>query len=510
MTREMADRRLDVDLLARELGNWRTANGSGPVYQGLADGLRMLIVDGRLPVGSRLPSERALADALRVSRTTVTTAYAQMRDEGYLTARRGARSTTALPETMGTPPAPDRTTPTTINLAAAAMSAPASAVLDAFGAAATDIGAYLHSAGLELYGAPPLRAAIAERYSARGLFTEPDQIMVTTGALNAIGLILSTFIEPGDRVLVEQPTYPGALAAIGAAGARAVPVSLAPDEGWDLGALHTAIRQLAPALAYLIPDQHNPTGLTMPAEQRKQLGHIIVETRTRTVIDETMTDIWLDEPPPPPLAADVARPDLALTVGSMSKSFWGGLRIGWIRAEQATLATIAARRPSVDLGTAILEQLAAARLIGAADQVLPERRELIRHRRELLRALLAEHLPDWRPCNTPLSTGGFGERRTSASTKPAALSTGGLSMWMRLPAPMSSALSAAASRLGVDIPPGPRFGVDGTLERYIRVPYALPDDQLAEAIPLLARAWAQITGAGPAPVDSLPAAAPVV
>ena len=489
MTREMADRRLDVDLLARELGNWRTANGSGPVYQGLADGLRMLIVDGRLPVGSRLPSERALSDALRVSRTTVTTAYAQMRDEGYLTARRGARSTTALPEAAVSTAEP--ATPTAINLAAAAMSAPASAVLDAFAAATSEVGAYLHSAGLELYGAPPLRAAIAERYTARGLFTDPDQIMVTTGALNAIGLILSTFIEPGDRVLVEQPTYPGALAAIGAAGARAVPVSLAPDEGWDLGALHTAIRQLAPALAYLIPDQHNPTGLTMPAGQREQLRHIIVETRTRTVIDETMADIWLDEPPPAPMAADITRPELVLTVGSMSKSFWGGLRIGWIRAERATLATIAARRPSVDLGTAILEQLAAARLIAAADQVLPERRELIRHRRELLRALLAEHLPDWRPCNTTLPSGG-------------------LSMWMRLPAPMSSALSAAASRLGVDIPPGPRFGVDGTLERYLRVPYALPDDQLAEAIPLLARAWAQITGAGPAPVITTPVAAPVV
>ena len=109
----------------------------------------------------------------------------------------------------------------------------------------------------------------------------------------------------------------------------------------------------------------------------------------------------------------------------------------------------------------------------------------------ILRALLAEHLPDWRPCNTTLPSGG-------------------LSMWMRLPAPMSSALSAAASRLGVDIPPGPRFGVDGTLERYLRVPYALPDDQLAEAIPLLARAWAQITGAGPAPMSTTPVAAPVV
>jgi DNA-binding GntR family transcriptional regulator len=95
MTVEMTARALDVDLLARELGNWRTSSRSGPAYQGLADGIRMLIVDGRLPVGARLPSERALSDVLRVSRTTVTAAYAQLRDDGYLNARRGARSTTA-------------------------------------------------------------------------------------------------------------------------------------------------------------------------------------------------------------------------------------------------------------------------------------------------------------------------------------------------------------------------------------------------------------------------------
>ncbi len=490
MTTEMAHRRLDVDLLVRELGNWRTASASGPVYQGLSDGLRMLIVDGRLPVGSRLPSERALADRLRVSRTTVTAAYAQMREEGYLNARRGARSTTALPMTApATPTAPPRTA--AINLAAATMSAPASAVLDAFTAAAGDISSYLHQAGHELYGVEPLRVAIAERYCARGLPTDPDQIMVTTGALGAIGLILSTFVEPGDRVLVEQPTFSGALSTMSAAGARPVPVAVTPDEGWDLDAMHIAIRQLSPNLAYLIPDQHNPTGLTMPVAQRKQLAHIICETRTRTIIDETLTDIWLDEPVPPPAAAAMTqRPDLMVTIGSMSKSFWAGLRVGWIRAERATLATIAVRRPSVDLGTAILEQLAAARLLAVADDVLPERRELIRHRRTLLRSLLTEQLPDWKPCNVDLPTGG-------------------LALWMRLPAPMSSALSAAASRLGVDIPPGPRFGVDGTLERYIRVPYSLPDDQLAEGVSLLARAWAQITGttATAAPPDT---GAPVV
>src|ERR1700712_3944506 len=129
MIDELGGRRLDVELLARELGNWRTSSASGPAYLGLADGLRMLIVDGRLPVGAQLPSERALADALRVSRTTVTAAYAQMRDDGYLNGRRGARSTTAIPVTG---PSPVLAAQATINLAAATFAAPAAIAGRAF------------------------------------------------------------------------------------------------------------------------------------------------------------------------------------------------------------------------------------------------------------------------------------------------------------------------------------------------------------------------------------------
>jgi DNA-binding transcriptional MocR family regulator len=475
MIDELAGRRLDVDLLTRELGNWRTSSASGPAYLGLADGLRMLIVDGRLPVGAQLPSERALADALRVSRTTVTAAYTQMRDDGYLNGRRGARSTTALPLTAA--PAHPRE-PTSVNLAAATLAAPAAAVSQAFAEAAQEVIPYLHDIGVELTGVPPLRAAIAERYCARGLPTDPDEIIVTTGALHAIGLILATYTQPGDRVLVEQPTYHGALSAMGTRGIRPVPVAMT-QEGWELDAVDAAVRQLSPSLAYLIPDNHNPTGMTMPPAQRKRLAQIIAETRTRTIIDETITDMWLDEEMPAPFAASMtSRRDLLLTVGSMSKSCWGGLRIGWIRAERSTLTTIAALRPAIDMGTAIVEQLAAARLLGIADEFLPERRDLLRSRRALLLELLDEHLPDWQP--NP--------------------GKGGLSLWVRLPAPMSSALSAAASRVGLEIPPGPRFGVDGTLERFIRVPYALPDEQLTEAVVLLARAWRSVTGAaGPEP-----------
>ncbi|BBY16839.1 hypothetical protein MLIT_24310 [Mycolicibacterium litorale] len=346
-------------------------------------------------------------------------------------------------------------------------------MLTAYTTATQQVTPYLHGIGIELAGVLPLRQAVAERYCARGLPTDADDIMITTGALHAIGLILATYTQPGDRVLVEQPTYHGALAAITTAGARPVPVAMAED-GWDLGALHNAVRQLAPSLAFVVPDNHNPTGLTMPQAQREELAALIADTRTRTIVDETMTEVWLDEPVPPPVAtAMTRRTDLLLTTGSMSKSFWGGLRIGWIRADRSTLASIAALRPSIDMGTPILEQLAAAELLRVADDVLPERREILRTRRALMLSLLDEHLPDWQPCP----------------------SGGGLALWVRLPAPMSSALSAAASRMGLDVPPGPRFGVDGSLERFIRIPYTLPPDQMSEAVELLARAWHAVTGA---------------
>ena len=252
MTGAMAARALDVDLLVRELGNWRTSSRSGPAYHGLADAIRLSIVDGRLPVGARLPSERALADALHVSRTTVTAAYTQMRDDGYLNARRGARSTTALPVT---PTVPVQVAAPTVSLAAAALSAPASAVMAAFAEAAIDVTPYLQSMGHELVGTIALRQAIAERYCERGLPTEPDEVMVTTGALHAIGLILTTYIQPGDRVLVEQPTYHGALSAITTAGARPVPVSMT-EHGWDLDAVEAAVHQLGPEAG--LPDSRQP------------------------------------------------------------------------------------------------------------------------------------------------------------------------------------------------------------------------------------------------------------
>ncbi|WP_100522974.1 MocR-like transcription factor YczR [Mycobacteroides abscessus] len=474
----MPDRVVTAETLARHLGQWRTTGSAGPAYGALADAIRLLVIDGRLPLGVRIPSERALASALHVSRTTVTTAYAELRESGYLRGRQGARSTTALP-------GPDRTGSATtglmspmVDLQNAATAAPAAAVLEAYQAALTTLPTHLRGIGHELVGVPELRPRIAEHFSRRGLPTTEDQIMVTCGAQQAIALLLGAFVEPGDRVLVEQPTYHGALDAISQRGARPVPVPMHTHErasGWDMTGMETTIRQTAPNLAYLVLDNHNPTGLTMPLGQRKALADIISQTRTRTVVDESLVGVWHQNHTPAPMAALVSRPELVVTIGSMSKSFWGGMRVGWIRADRTTIARLAAVRSAMDTGTPILEQLAAAELLERAEEVEAAQRETLRARRALVVSELHRRLPEWELQEAD----------------------GGLCIWARLPAPMSTALAAAAARLGVRIAAGPRFGVGGSLERFVRVPFTQHDDQLLRGVELLAQAWHTVTGALP-------------
>ena len=350
--------------------------------------IRLLIVDGRMPVGARLPSERALADALRVSRTTVTSAYAQMREDGYLNARRGARSTTALPVA---PAVRTEVAAPAISLAAAALSAPAAARqrgvrrsrprCDALSARHRPS----NSSASTL-----LRQAIAERYCARGLPTEPDEIMVTTGALHAIGLILATYTQPGDRVLVEQPTYHGALTSMATIGCTA---RSGGDDRRRLGARRNA-RRGAPAVAepgLSDSGQPQPDGADDAARTTGSgWRSIIAETRTRTIIDETILDMWLDERRPRTDGRgddDAARSgadrrfDVEVVLGRAAH------RLDPRRARPPWPPSRRCGRPST-WARRSLEQLAAARLLARRDELLPERRDILRARRALLLALL--------------------------------------------------------------------------------------------------------------------------
>src|SRR2546423_2961338 len=317
--------------LARLLGRWQGGR-SVPDYAALAGTVRGLLSDGRLPLGVRLPAERELAQALAISRTTVSAAYRALRETGHLTSRRGAGSWTTMPggARVGTTglwhPDPDSDL---LDLACAALPAPPQVAAAATEALA-DLPRYLSGAGYLPTGLIELRGAVAQLYAARGLPTSPDQIMITSGVQHALDLALRLLVPAAQAVLVESPTYPNALAAIVARRGRVLTHGLLPESGWDPDLLLATLRQTQPRVAYLVPEFQNPTGHLMPVGLRERLPRAAHIAGTDLIIDESFVDLALDEPALPPPVGTFDRHAPLLSIGGMSKAYWGGLRIGWI------------------------------------------------------------------------------------------------------------------------------------------------------------------------------------
>lgn len=463
----MLSRRFGAQSLVRLLGHWQESTSRTPIWRQLAEALRLLILDGRLALETRLPGERELAAALNISRTTVASALGQLREEGYLYSRQGSGSRIALPE-RPVEAAAKQTDPLSVNLAVAALSA-GPEIHQAYSQALKIMPEHLSNTGYDQQGLPLLREAIARRYSERGLPTRSDEVMIVNGALSGFALVLRLFTGPGDRVVVDAPTYPMALSAIQGASCRPVSVAL-PQQGWDCDGLAATIAQTAPRLAWLMPDFHNPTGRCMDSATRQRVADIAAQTRTTLVADETMVDLWYDAPPPPPLAA--FNPDApVITIGSAGKSFWGGLRIGWIRASSRTIASLVQARDSLDLGSPLLEQLACCWLLENEHRLLPSRRAMLATRRDMCGALMAEYFPHWH------------------FTPP----EGGLSFWVELPGMLATLFSVRAESRGIHIGTGTRFGLAGAFDRYLRLPFTLSDDELRSAFTTLQPLWHSLT-----------------
>lgn len=451
---------------------------ASPAYRDLAERLRLLIVDGRIGHLTRLPSERDLATALSLSRSTIAAAYADLRDRGYAKSRRGAGNFAVAARTEATsmlgsnPPAADGL----IELTRAAPQA-TPGLVRTYQRTIERLPNLLAATGYDPYGLPELRIAVAERYRARGLPTEPDQIVITSGALSAIAVVAHGLLARGDRVLVEAPTYPNAIHALRELGNRLVGYPLG-DDGWDPDAIEHLVRQTSPRAAYLVPDFHNPTGQLMSTEHRATLRDIFRRHRVTMIIDETMVDLPLDPPEggrpvqlPPPLADGAAD---SITIGSASKVFWGGLRVGWIRAPRSLIRPLVQSRIAIDLGTAPLEQLVTTELLADPATVAALQRERLTAQCDQLIAALADRLPSW------------------DVTRPA----GGQSLWARLPAEVSARMAANAERFGLVISPGHQFYPDGGGERRIRLPYTLPPEVLTEAVDRLAALWSEVASMG--------------
>ena len=448
-----------------------------PAYAGLAEALQLLIGDGRIGVDVRLPSERDLTEALGVSRTTVTRAYARLRETGYAVARQGHGTRTRVPG--GRLRAHDRalmpSSPgsTALDLTTTAPTAPPH-IAPAYAAALEQLPPYLAGQGYFPLGVDELRELVAAHHERQGLPTSPDQVVVTTGALSALVVVTRALGAAGRRVVAESPTYPNAAAAIRSGGGRVAAAPVDPD-GWDVDAVAGTARQTGALLAHLQPDFHNPTGHLMGDEDRARLAGLLAGCGTRAVVDETHRDVVLDPDLvgalPLPYAAHDPR---AVTIGSISKSHWGGVRIGWVRAPRDLVPALLQARIALDLGAPVLEQLVAAQLLAAGDAVLTEqRRRWAAHRDHLIHELV-EHLPAWQV------------RRPR----------GGLALWVDLPYAASTALCDAAARHGLSLAPGPVFSVGGGLDRHLRLPFTRERAELTDAVARLAVAWDELEQSG--------------
>ncbi|WP_432791593.1 PLP-dependent aminotransferase family protein [Brevibacterium sp. K11IcPPYGO002] len=471
-------------------GPWRA-----PAFESLAAAVAAAITDGRLPVGARLPSERELAAVIGLSRTTTGRAYAQLREQEYILTRRGSGSIVQLPTVPGgridhllSPAGADDTE---IDLTCTAPVA-APDILGAYDRALSRLGAYLPGTGYYPSGLPVLREIIADRYTRRGAPTDPDQILITSGAFGGAAIAVRALlnVEPDEaarlggarstsRVLVESPTYPNAIATLEGAGAALVtyPLEFGPQgHHWDTDAMDQLMGQMRPRSAYLIPDFHNPTGALMGEAQRRDLANALRRHRVVPVFDESLVELGLEGGRmPSPMSALI--PD-SVTVGSVSKIYWGGLRIGWMRIPRHRVDHFASSRLGLDLGAPVLEQLVTVELMDSHDAVVADTRSRLRSARDLLAAQVRSWVPDWKLI----------------------VPSGGMALWAELPEARSAALSIAARNHGLRLVAGPNFAPAGGLDRWMRLPYTVPEPELEQVGPRLAAAWEEakaMTGRGP-------------
>lgn len=460
------------------LGTW--SGGKGSLRRKLTHALMQGVRQGGLAPGVRLPSERALANALTVSRTTVVAAYDALREAGWFESRHGSGTWVRAGSAVEVARSAAQTSLSASPLLGLLVDRDADDLVD-FGLGSplplAEIGADRFILPRDEYdaliqerlhyplGLPMLRRTIADRYCREGLETRADQILVTNGAQHAVALSASLCLQRGDSALVEDPTYFGAVDAFRTSGARlsTLPVKAA---GVVPTVLRDRITATAARLVYLTPTCQNPTGAIMAVAARKEIARIALDTGTPIIDDRTLADLVLDGSPPPPLAAHAPNAPI-LTIGSLSKLIGPSLRVGWVRAPESLIQRLARLKAAMDLGSPLITQAVAARLIGVIDQARKLRQRQLKPRRDHLASQLRAHLPDWR------------------FSKPA----GGLFLWVTLPGGDSREFAQVALRHGVVIVPGPNMSADEQHARFVRLTFLWDPETLTRGVLRLSTAW---------------------
>jgi 2-aminoadipate transaminase len=315
-------------------------------------------------------------------------------------------------------------------------------------------------------GDPQLRALLAQRFAGRGLHADPGEILVTTGSQQALGLVASVFVDPGDVVLVENPSYLAALQCFGFAGAKLVPAPC-DEDGLDPERLPALIAKHRPKFLYLVPTFQNPTGRTLPADRRARLAEIAAEHGLWLVEDDPYGELRYDGEPLAPVASHPGARDRTITVSSLSKV----LAPGFLRAPEQLLGPLTVAKQAADLHTSTVDQHAARISLASGD--LDDHIDLIcaeyRRRRDALLGGLAAALPEGSTFNHP---------------------DGGMFVWARLPEGWdATALLRVALEHDVAFVPGAPFYARDPDPRTLRLSFTThPPAEIVEGLARLRHA----------------------
>jgi 2-aminoadipate transaminase len=317
-------------------------------------------------------------------------------------------------------------------------------------------------------GDPALRAAVAARLTARGLPTTADELLITSGSQQALTLAATVLLEPGDVVLVEEPSYLAALQAFKLAGATVVPVPC-DDDGLDPDAAAALAERHRPRLLYTIPTFQNPTGRTLPLDRREALVALARRAGFWLLEDDPYGELRYRGAGLPALAA---LDDRVLSLSTLSKIAAPGLRIGWVRAPEPLRAPLTIAKQAADLHSSTIDQAAAARWLETVDldARVAELRRAYGPRRDALIDGLRDALPPGSTHNRP---------------------DGGMFVWTRLPDGWdAAALLERALERDVAFVPGYPFFAGAPDTAALRLSFtAHPPDEIAEGLRRLRAAW---------------------
>ncbi|MBH8605429.1 PLP-dependent aminotransferase family protein [Thermoactinomyces sp. CICC 10522] len=471
--------------------HWKPDKSSPvPLYIQIREYIREKIKNGEWPVGSKIPPQRYLAKVWKVNRSTIVAAIADLMAEGLLEGNSGSgtriiNNTWSLMHSTRPPDwnayvdagihPPNLPTiqeinraefhPHIIRLGTGELS-PDFFPRDMLKTVLSELPDQIDSLGYEEpKGLPLLREQLSKHLKRIGIDASPSSILIVSGALQALQLIALGLLKRGAAILLEKPSYLYSLHVFQSAGMRLSGLPL-DQEGVQIKYIPVQKKRQNASLLYTIPSFHNPTGILMSEQRRRDLLRICEQERLPLIEDDVYRDLWLDEPPPPPLKA-IDKNGLVLYLGSMSKTLSPGLRIGWVVGPEPVIERLADIKMQTDYGSSSLSQWVVARWLssGLHEQHLKRVRAELRKRRAAAVEALHASFSDLAAWTVP---------------------KGGFYIWLHLlsPLPMREVFEKALKK---DILLNPGNMYDPGATRNIRLSYAYASpDQLHEAIVSLA------------------------